>query len=139
MNNESLDYESLLNMTYPWASRHPRMSMENRAAQFAPFSALTGHGAAIAETSRLTEEKIELSEDEQQNLSKTLMDLIEDTHHRPLVVITYFKHDLNKSGGHYVSVSGIIKKFDRYERRLLISDNIAIPVDDILMIERTVE
>lgn len=139
MNNESPDYESLLNMTYPWASRHPRMSMENRAAQFAPFSALTGHGAAIAETGRFTEEKIELSEDEQQNLSKTLMDLIEGIHHRPFVVVTYFKHDLNKSGGRYVSVSGIIKRIDRYERRLLISDNIAIPVDDILMIERTVE
>ena len=106
--------------------------MENRAAQFAPFAALTGHDDAISETSRLTSSRIELSEDEQVGLTKRLEHAIKL---QSSVNITYFHPDTLKEGGEYVTVSGIIKKVDEYESCIILSDKRKIRLADILSLE----
>lgn len=106
--------------------------MENRAAQFAPFAALTGHDDAISETSRLTSSRIELSEDEQVSLTKRLEHAIKL---QSSVNITYFRPDTLKEGGEYITLNGIIKKVDEYESCIILSDKRKILLADILSLE----
>ncbi|MDE5874266.1 MAG: hypothetical protein K2H15_01360, partial [Muribaculaceae bacterium] len=95
-------YDDIINLPHPDLN-HPRMSMEKRAAQFAPFSALSGHGEAISETARQTESKIELTAEEQSKLSKQLIYALE----RGMEVkIIHFKPDVAKEGGRYESTKG---------------------------------
>ena len=108
------------------------MSMENRAAQFAPFAALTGHDAAIAETARLTSDKPVLSMEELDRLSRLLAYAIE----KDLVVeITYFRADALKQGGSYRHVKGKVKKIDRNEGAIILNDKQSIPLDCVLNIK----
>lgn len=106
----------------------------NRAAQFAPFAALTGHNAAILETARLTSEKIELSADEAAALSKRL-EYIVSLDESPEVTITYFVADSRKSGGSYQQVTGVIRKIDEYASSIVLTDGITIPLDDVCSID----
>ena len=108
------------------------MSMADRAAQFSPFAALVGHGAAIWETARLTDRKIELTEDEKAVLDDKLC-LLLDTGGE--AVFTYFLPDGKKDGGAYVTAAGSIKKLDLMERRVVLTGGAIIPVDDIIEIE----
>lgn len=108
------------------------MSMYNRAAQFAPFAALSGHDAAIAETARLTSVQQELSDDQQANLQRRLEFA---KHYNLKVSITYFVEDEKKSGGEYVVSSGLIKKIDNYERCLFLDGGEAIRWEMIKNIE----
>lgn len=103
----------------------------NRAAQFAPFAALTGHDAAIIETARLTSEKIELSVDEAAALSKRL-EYVLSFEESPEITITYFVADNRKSGGSYHQVTGTIKKIDEYESSIILSNGVAIPLTDVV-------
>ena len=125
-------YDDIIHLPHPTSPRHPRMPMIDRAAQFTPFQALTGYGEAIQETSRLTGEKVELTEDEKAVLDEKLR-LLADTGNE--AVFTYFQPDGKKSGGSYVTALGAIKKLDPLEGRLVLSDGIAISIDDILEIE----
>ena len=122
-------YDDIIDLPHPTSARHPRMSMAARAAQFSPFAALVGHGAAIGETARLTDRKIELTEDEKAVLDDKLC-LLLDTGGE--AVFTYFLPDGKKSGGAYVSVAGRIKKMDLLERQVILTDGAVIPVEDIL-------
>lgn len=108
--------------------------MENRAAQFAPFAALTGHDEAIAETARLTTEKIELSEDEATHLNRQLQYLLslEDS---PEVTITHFVADKLKQGGHYEQTKGRIRRIDDYDSAIILSEGSMILISNILIIE----
>ena len=95
-------YDDIINLPHPTSTKHPRMPMSDRAAIFSPFAALTGHAAAIQETARLTDQRIELDEDTKAELDrkqKILMDYIAD---QPEVTITWFCPDEKKSGGAYV-------------------------------------
>ena len=125
-------YDDIIHLPHPTSARHPRMSMIDRAAQFSPFQALTGYGAAIQETARLTGEKMDLTEEEKAVLDEKLR-LLADTGNE--AAFTYFQPDGKKSGGVYVAVLGAIKKLDPLEGRLVLSDGTAIPIDDILEIE----
>ncbi len=107
---------------------HPRMPMENRAAQFAPFAALSGHDSAIAETARLTDSPIELSEDEQIRLSRRLHYAYST---REMVIIKYFQPDPTKDGGKYMEISARIKKIDETERILYLFGGEKIKIDYI--------
>ena len=110
------------------------MPMSDRAAQFAPFAALTGYDAAIKETGRLTDEKIELDEEALTALDmkyQLLMDTFDDA---PEVTITYFQPDERKAGGKYTTATGAVKKVDDFERRITMQDGTKIPMDDILSI-----
>lgn len=128
-------YDDIINLPHPISSRHPRMPLEDRAAQFAPFAALTGHEAAIKETARLTDEKEVLSDEVIAILNDKLNIIAENLGTEQMVQITYFVPDEKKSGGAYVTHSGIVKKIDYYERILIMTDGTVIPVGQISEIE----
>ena len=128
-------YEDIINMPHHVSASRPRMSMIDRAAQFSPFAALTGYDDAIKETGRLTDEKIEMDEDRKAALDMKQAYLIEMIDEQPEISITYFLPDAKKSGGAYVTVTGNLKRFDEYERLLILTDGKKIPMDDIADIE----
>ena len=128
-------YEDIINLPHHVSPSRPQMPMSDRAAQFAPFAALTGYNAAIKETGRLTDEKIELDEEALTALDmkyQFLMDALDDA---PEVTITYFQPDERKAGGKYVSAVGVVRKVDDFERRITMQDGAKIPMDDILSID----
>ena len=125
-------YDDIINLPHPTSARHPRMPMIDRAAQFSPFAALVGHGAAIRETARLTDRKIELTEEEKAALDEKLCLLLDAGGE---AVFTYFLPDEKKNGGAYVTAVGSIKKLDLLERRVILTSGVIIPVEDILEIE----
>ena len=128
-------YEDMLNLPHHVSKTRPQMSMLDRAAQFSPFAALTGYDDAIKETGRLTDEKIEMDEDRKAALDMKQAYLIEMIDEQPEISITYFLPDAKKSGGAYVTVTGNLKRFDEYERLLILTDGKKIPMDDIADIE----
>ena len=128
-------YEDILHLPRPVSSTRPRMSLADRAAQFSPFAALTGHGAAIRETARLTDRRRELSEDEQTSLGDKLTMLAEIASDHPVVSVTYFQADEKKDGGSYVAAADAVKKIDEYERGIMLMDGTRIPIRDISEIE----
>lgn len=128
-------YEDIINLPHHVSKTRPQMSMADRAAQFSPFAALTGYDAAIKETGRLTDEKIELDEDTKAALDMKQAYLVEVIDEQPEISITYFLPDTKKSGGEYVTVTGNLKRFDEYERLLILTDGKKIPMDDIADIE----
>ena len=128
-------YEDIINLPHHVSPTRPQMPMSDRAAQFAPFAALTGYDAAIKETGRLTDEKIELDEEALTALDmkyQFLMDALDDA---PEVTITYFQPDERKAGGKYVSAVGVVRKVDDFERRITMQDGTKIPMDDVLSID----
>ena len=125
-------YDDIINLPHPTSVKHPRMSMAERAAQFSPFAALVGHGAAIRETARLTDRRIELTEEEKAVLDEKLC-LLLDTGGE--AVFTYFLPDEKKEGGSYVTAAGRVKKLDPLERRVVLTGGAVIPLEDIVEIE----
>lgn len=120
-------YDDIIDLPH-YEPKHKRMPIENRAAQFAPFAALTGHGAAIVETARLTEKKIELSDEEKQELSKKLSLAVEN---QSRILITIFVPDTLKEGGSYQEIIGAIKRIDLLERIITLSDNTTVSLDNV--------
>ena len=125
-------YDDIIDLPHPTSSKHPRMPMIDRAAQFTPFQALTGYGAAIQETARITGEKVELTEEEKAVLDEKLR-FLADTGNE--AAFTYFQPDGRKSGGAYVTALGAMKKLDPLVGRLTLTDGTAIPIEDILEVE----
>ena len=128
-------YKDIINLPHKQSTRRPHMSLLDRAAQFAPFAALTGYDDAIKETGRLTGEKIELSEEDLNLLNMKYQILIDKLHEEHEVEFTCFVPDVAKSGGVYVTKQGIVKKVDDFERLIILYDGTKIPMDDILTIE----
>ena len=128
-------YNEIMSLPHHVSKTHPQMPMSDRAAQFSPFAALTGYDSAIRETGRLTDERIELDEEALMALNMRYQLLMDSLKESPEVRITYFKPDERKSGGAYLTVSGIVKKVDDYERMITMRDGVVIPLDDVLMIE----
>ena len=128
-------YDDIIGLPHHVSATRPRMSMIDRAAQFSPFQALTGYGAAIQDTGRLTDRKIELSEDERILLDMKQQILLDNIRECPDVSITYFIPDERKAGGSYVTVTGNVKKIDDYQRLLILTDRAQIPLDEIVDIE----
>ncbi len=128
-------YEDIIDLPHHVSQKHPPMDMEKRAAQFMPFRALTGHEEAVAETARLTERKIDLSEEERADLDRQLKILEEHLPERPLVQVTYFLVDPLKEGGSYEEMAGRIRRIDPVEKCLVFADGAKIPLEDILSLE----
>lgn len=128
-------YDDIIHLPHPVSTRHPQMPMINRAAQFAPFAALTGHDEAICETARLTDEKMELDEYEIEEVNKKIQILQEHLGENHPVTITYFLPDNRKKGGAYVEASGVVKKIDAYKHLIILTDEREIPIDNILRID----
>ena len=128
-------YKDIINLPHKQSVKRPHMSLLDRAAQFAPFAALTGYDDAIKETGRLTGEKIELSEEDLNLLNMKYQILVDKLHEKHEVEFTYFVPDGAKSGGAYVTKQGIVKKVDDFERLITLYDGTKIPMDDVLTIE----
>lgn len=142
-------YDDMLDLPHHVSSTHPQMPIANRAAQFSPFAALSGYDDQIRETARLTDGRIELSDEEKARLDRRLQMIQEQIGTRPnpsasdapTVSITFFRPDTRKAGGSYVTLSGTVKKIDTYGRRIVlyaengISDGDSIAVDDIFEID----
>ena len=129
------NYNDIINLPHHVSSKRPQMPMIDRAAQFSPFAALTGYDDAISETGRLTDEKIDLSEEEKEVLDRKQQFLLEKIDERPALTVTYFVPDAKKSGGAYVTKSGNLKKIDAIERWMQLTDGTRIPLDDVADIE----
>ena len=129
------EYDDIIHLPHHVSRIHSQMSMEDRAAQFSPFAALTGYDAAIAETARLTDQRVELDEYERQALSEKLQFISEHLKEHPKISITYFIPDHCKEGGEYVTVTGNIKKLDDYEHRIVLMDGSRILMEDVIGIE----
>lgn len=128
-------YNDIINLPHHVSSKRPQMSMLDRAAQFSPFAALTGYDDAIQETGRLTDEKINLSEEEKEALDRKQQILLERLDERPALTVIYFVPDEKKSGGAYVTKSGKLKKIDEVERMMTLTDGTKISLDDVYDIE----
>ena len=124
-------YEDIIELPHHVSPARNKMSMIDRAAQFSPFAALTGHDAAVKETARLTEEKIELDENEKTILNEKLQIIAEKKNEQPKVTIAYFQPDERKSGGKYIEVTGNVKKIDEFERCVRMVDGTKISIDEI--------
>lgn len=133
MNNH--EYDDIINLPHHVSATHPRMPMIDRAAQFSPFAALTGYEAAIKETGRLTDRRIELSEDARIVLDRKQQILLDHISGHPEISVTYFVPDERKSGGTYVTVTGNVKKLDAYQRLLILTDGTKISLDDVFDME----
>lgn len=128
-------YDDILHLPHPTSAKHPRMPVRDRAAIFSPFAALTGHGAAIVETARLTDRRIELDEDSKAVLDEKQRFLETIADQQPEVTVTWFQPDARKDGGCYVATTGNLKKTDGIERVMVLMDGSRIPLDDIIGIE----
>ena len=128
-------YDEIMGLPHHVSKTRPQMPMSDRASQFAPFAALTGYDAAIKETGRLTDERIELDVEALSALDMKYQLLMEALDEAPEVTITYFQPDERKAGGKYVSAVGTVKKIDDFERRITMQDGAKIPMDDVLSIE----
>ena len=120
-------YKDMLHMPHPVSASHPRMSLQDRAAQFSPFAALTGYEDALRETARLTDRFMELDEDRKQEIDRQIYYLQQHTEDPPVVRITYFIPDSKKDGGRYESLEGVVRKIDENSRSVRIgTEEIAV-------------
>ena len=129
------EYDDIINLPHHVSSRHPQMSMMNRAAQFAPFAALTGHAAAIEESARLTDEQHELADEDSEALNQKMAYLRENLHEHPTITITYFEPDKKKAGGKYKSIEGQLQNIDDYNQSIVLKRGEAIPLKSVLDIQ----
>ena len=127
-------YDDIINLPHHVSDKYPHMPIYDRAAQFAPFAALTGHEEAINETSRYTEERIELTEEQKENIDRELQELRDcGTNHN--VRIVYFEPDELKKGGTYVELRDTVKKINS-SGQLLLENGKVILYDNIYEVER---
>lgn len=128
-------YDDIINLPHHVSKTRPQMSRAERAAQFAPFSALAGYGAALVETARLTDRRIELEEDDRAAMDRKQQKLMERIGERPEVAVTWFVPDARKEGGQYITTVGRLKRIDEVQRVMVLVDRTEIPLDDVLDIE----
>lgn len=128
-------YDDIINMPHHVSKKHPQMSLADRAAQFSPFAALTGYEAAIAETARVTEERLELSENSREELNMKIQLLKEHLSEKPVVEIMYFVPDERKAGGSYETVTGVVKKIDEYEQKIVLESGVGVEMREMVIIE----
>ena len=124
-------YEDIIHLPRPVSQRHASMTVQDRAAQFAPFAALTGYEDVIEESGRLTDVRIELDEGEVARLNEVLAQIKEQLTEQPRVRLTCFRADSRKAGGAYHTITGKVKKLDEHEKNLLLADGRVIPLEQI--------
>lgn len=138
MVDNNFPYKHILTMPHHVSKTRPQMPRLNRAAQFAPFAALTGHDEAVKETARLTDSKIEIDEYTKEELNRRILFINENMDLEPEVAITYFVPDSKKSGGAYVTESGVVSKIKEYENVIVMASGVEIPIQEIILIEGSV-
>lgn len=130
-----MKYEDMLHLPHPEPKHHVRMSRKNRAAQFAPFAALTGYEDLVEEAGRTTEREVILEEEVLLRISEQLMELEKHMAQRPFLTITFFEKDEKKEGGAYRTLTDRLCKINRYEKNLTLESGIQIPMESIQSIE----
>lgn len=128
----SSPYDDIIQMTHPTSTKHPRMPLSNRAAQFSPFAALSGHSAALAEMARLTDRQIELSDDDKALLDQKQRILLDHIKEHPEVTVTWFQPDEKKHGGRYLTKTERLKRLDEVTGMLILEDGSKIPICHII-------
>ena len=128
-------YDDIINLPHPVSRTHPQMSLLERAAQFSPFAALTGYDARIAETGRLTEEKLELDEEQKLALNETLNEISRRIDRRPAVSVSRFVPDETKAGGHTEHREGNARRIDSLQGSLTLTDGTVIPFEHLYALE----
>lgn len=128
-------YDDIINLPHHVSTRHPQMPMADRAAQFSPFAALTGHEAAIKETARLTDAFVELDEDRKEELDEQLQLIKENLSQMPEIEVTYFQPDLKKAGGTYMTIHGKVKKVDEYNHQMIFTDGMVLSMENLYSVE----
>ena len=129
------DYSDIIDLPRPEPRFHQRMPIGDRAAQFAPFAALTGFSGVIEETGRVTDEKIHLDQKEKERLNRKLQKLQDEINQQPSVTVTFFVPDTKKSGGSYQEFCGNLKKIDTYQKCLVFTNGMKISFTDIFDIQ----
>ena len=130
--NDGFSYDDIVGLDRPISKKHRPMPRENRAAQFAPFAALTGFDAVIDEEARLTDCRIELDEARKEELDRALAELWQRICEQPKIQITHFVQDTRKAGGAYVTTRGIVKRMEN--RALVLQDGTRIEAEDVLSV-----
>lgn len=130
-------YDDIIDLPHPVSTRRSRMTDYDRAAQFAPFAALTGYDAVIEETARLTDRRIELDEGSRAELDEALREILEKIHTQPEISVTWFVYDERKAGGAYLHTRGRVKKADLYAGFLLLTDESRIPLREVVSLQLT--
>ena len=128
-------YDDIIHLPHHVSKTRPRMISIGRAAQFSPFAALTGYDTAVKETARLTDERVELDEYMKDDLSHKLQIIEERLEEHNEIAITYFQPDAKKNGGAYVTANNTVKKVEKYERVVIMTDGTVIPIDEIISID----
>jgi len=129
-------YDDIINLPHHQSMDRPHMSLHDRAAQFAPFAALTGYEESIEETARLTEERIVLDEMEVEKINERLFDISRHISEKWNVSITYFKPDISKKGGAYLTDIGTVKKIDENEKVLIMDNGVKIALEQIIDVKK---
>lgn len=124
-------YDDIINLPHPTSVKHPRMPLSDRAAQFAPFAALSGHSTALAETARLTDQRMELDEDARAVLDLKQQLLLERIKEQPEIMVTWFQPDEKKDGGRYIVSTGRLKRIHEAEQVLILTDGLKIPISKL--------
>ena len=127
-------YDDIINLPHHTSTKHPKMTRTARAAQFAPFAALTGLDDEMEETARLTDKKITLDEEQKQVINRELLFIKNNPQRDIPVIITFFKSDGRKDGGAYIEKEVRIKKIDEINRKLILSDYSEIKIDDLFSV-----
>ena len=131
---KSFPYEDIVNLPHHRSETHPHMSMEERAAQFSSFAALTGHKEAVQEKARRTGRRMELDEDQKARLDEKLQELCRGEEGRE-TEFTVFYPDDKTSGGSYEKVRGVLKRIDAYEKVIWLEDGKSLKISDIIDIQ----
>ena len=133
-NNSNGKYDDIINLPHYISEKRAKMSIYDRAAQFSPFAALTGYDAAVLEAARLTERRVELSEDLRSELDRTMSMLAQILDTEPLVTVTYFLPDSRKSGGEYRTVHSRLIRIDNTSESITLSSGDNIPISRVISI-----
>ena len=128
---ERFPYEDIINIPRHISKTHPEASMADRAARFSPFAAISGYEDMVREAARVTEERIEITDAVKEQLNEKLNMIAEFLGEEHEVTITYFEPDKKKSGGAYISITGVVKRIDELKRIVVMKNNKKIKIDDI--------
>lgn len=126
------NYDDIINLPHHVSNKYKKMSIENRASQFAPFQALTGYSDEIRETARITYDRVDIDEDTQIKINDTLKIINTNIKNTPNVCITYFMNDCKKAGGNYIKTNKSIKRVDSVYKKLIFTDKTSISINDII-------
>lgn len=128
-------YDDIINLPHHVSLTRPHMPILDRAAQFSSFAALSGYDAAVKETARLTDGRLELDKNQKEALNEKLRHVADNIDDHPEITITYFNPDDKKDGGSYVTVTCCVKKIDDYERIVYLTDGTKVTIEEIIEIE----